>query len=566
MALEDKNLKNYVSTTKIEADSNKSPTEDIQRPSVDKDVFTVEGLIASSTHGSRHVPVATIEVPAGTTLHNLKFEELLRSEDIIHISADVIKATYSAYYIPNVRVWDEAEAFTAQAQRENPIEQAPITVPSYVNPGITSDSIGSSIEFGDGSRRHWFITTYRRENIAANIMPTFPFLDKWNVLPVRAAIAVYNDYLRVKGLQSKFVEYNSSVVSDEEAQNYFNLGLPWNGSALSFGIRNVYDIPRAAAPQHYLNSWRYNVLADNDPVDLTSLFSHVTTQQMVAEYREQSGNADKTDWEIVSKMRGVKQALENKVTFLNQDTIDIDIDLQLNTSQSELPLGSDGATSYTKVNSNISCFGFNAKYDGYVIIFRNVFAPNAVKTTHSTPIEFLKFGWQDFIRENMQLIKDRSMTRAELDSLTENTDTVVGWLRKYNEYTSRLPDYINNDFLDYGIIQTGQPITGRGNLSGLLTQDSTGSVIDLNSHIDWTFIRSSTEDLTFNQYPVEYNKLDFTDLVLPRLLVYYPSEGTPFEKRLKSQQTFWFYGKYELKQTLPLTRSVENNYQGKGSE
>jgi len=476
----------------------------------------------SSTHGSYIVPFAALDYMAGTQVSRYNVSQTIKLVGLNHISFDKLKLNVDMVYIPYSRIWQNCDSFIAQNRGNllSPIpSEAPCVLPSLISVSIPPVGGGVSTPINilnhamsKSQISHWLYGPWNPSNNVKRI----------NVLPHRAYIAMTNDIYREKRFTPPSPEFNQNTVSIAEQNSLFRFGADTMIPALfddsvDYGIGTLR---RAPTTKNYWNTWRNTVFSDNSAVDNSTLFSHIVTQQQVAEFRSQSSNAGLTDEEVVSKIRGSRLAKENMCYIIGHRSVDIDMIVQPQTSESDsssIPLGADGAYSYTFSDLGLDCNNFSAPRDGILMPVYYITAPNNSFSQNMRNKEQYKHDWREYYRPDLAKIKDQQYFNFEHDVTLPDQDSIRGFMRRYAEYF-RHPIFYRGDFFRRGAFTTNVPRLRTSN-GGFLAMSLDGtSVVTLPSYLDWIMPRKPENlgNLGILNPSTDYTDYNIRDMVIDR--------------------------------------------------
>lgn len=392
------------------------------------------GYLANSFNGGHNKTIAYKQVFAGERHKEYKVRLNMKMLTPLTPTYQALKCTIRAYFVPNSRVWDNAEAFQAQ----NPSNAN--TPKCYPNLSTVSiPFLGSSdegITYPITNTQIWrdlFISSYvprlfsidTKEDTHQNIGTTKsdqPYFPKINALPLRGRVAIFNDYERNKEYQTEIEEYKNDEVTYEELQNYLPIdpstgeidpnkwfvgGESSNSDFASPRNLDYYQM-RAKKDDSYYTDYRTNVggfdtgftnanyymieLENADSVDNIEVYNKANAARMsiftwnewenkIAEARSQAENANLTDWQIIAKIRGSKLLTEGKVQLIGQKTFNLNNKAVTQTSNNNADgvdpmyksMGTQGAYSYTEIEVPVYS-GMEFNEDGFVHIIATVSA------------------------------------------------------------------------------------------------------------------------------------------------------------------------------------------------
>lgn len=601
-----------VSTSKVQAGEQAqkkySPhTITKNRPRPDRSgVCTMSAPCGTGGFGGRLTPFGCFEYLAGAKVHKLNYSGIIHMEPLRHPSFGKFKIQMLAVFVPNSRIWANADKFAAQKQSLVP-SSVPLSVPFISLPFVNTVAVPNPNSYhfvqtivpdADAATHapvptQWYQHSTYRESIMyayyGRMSPISSYVFpaetnggnlytqmQFNVLPVRGYHAAINDCFIDRTTQTPYPEWNSDSVSPAETYYLFtpnnsNDTTP-SAAPTANNINQGCMLKRASTMKHYWNDYRTTVYKNNSPVDNTTLFTHNVTQQMIDEYRLQSQNEDLTDQEIIAQLRGVKVPNENVCRIVGQRTIDIDISLQPQTSEGTLSLGADGALSYTFMDVDFLDNTFESNRDGYLHYFWHVLSSDDGMEPEGHNIEMFKTSWSSFYRPSLEAIKDTPLYLRELTHMLTPSDVnrIYGFRSAFAEYF-RHPKYIRGDFNAFRVSLTpvGNFLQGSRNddtgfLSGTSVQDPGGyKTYILPSRNDWHDLRPSN---TVSGSAILPPKVNYSDYAIHRLLL---SRGAlpsdPQYRTLEVAQslcpfTFSIYGSVTAVVDQPISSRIKRQF------
>lgn len=532
-----------------------------KKPKVDRARATLTGYLATGTHGAHLVPMGYLEYLAGAYIDQICFKLMIKLQPLNHVIFDKLKLKVFAVFVPNRRVYKDADKFAAQ--RSEPLRQSSSqTLPFMTPSGQTMPllSIGGRNINSQAStvwRDTVFYHYYGTPTIQNSPMTRF------NVLPLRGYIAAYNDIFRDRRVQPEIREFDDATATVEERRQYWGFRNDTSTANITIDHQNDLGntfIRRMSAEKNYWNSWRPDVLSNNDPVNNTSLQTHVVTQQMIDEFRQQAENINKSDAEVIAEIRGTKIARENECFIIGRKTIDIDMAVQPATAEAGtgLALGADGAISYTFADFELGMGkGFSHPKDGYIHYFYTLTMPEESMFIGGSNIEANKVNWDDFYRPGTKEIKDVPLLMREIH--IDNGDAIAGWRRKGSEYF-RHPNFVRGEFNFDGFLPN-QSEQGRRNWAGFTTLTFGGTEARLPAVTDWIGLRSRLEAPDLLQ-----NGLDYTDQSLRRILQVNGGNAQAAQFLRRAAHTLYLNGTVKVGITQPIDKAIANEFITWGEE
>lgn len=450
----------------------------------------LKGSIGNSMNGGHNRTIAYKKVMAGEKHQQYNIRMQVKLLTPLSPNFQRLKLTVRSYFVPNSRVWLNAEAFTAQ----NPTN--PARPDEYPNlGGMTLPLAGEQQTAQDpmtGTQwgyipitqttfwRDAFISSYiprlgtaKVRNIASPGAQTLQF-PKINALPLRGRVAIYNDFERNKEYDPLIEEYKGNYVTEQEMSNYLPvaedgytmtsaLWFPKETEGASETKNADYYQMRAKKDNSYYTDYRTNAQGfdtnEGTPTfEANGLVNWADWEGLIAEARAQAENAQLNDWDIIAKIRGSKTLTEGKVQLIGQKTYPIAYNSITQTSynandnvkEEYQAMGTQGAYSYTELN--IPCYaGFEFNEEGFVHIIATVSAD----TVYESGIErtLMNVRWDEQYRPDMkdqkldvlyagELGTDYSL--EQLQQINEKMKEVIGYKRKWSELF-KLPNVIAGD-------------------------------------------------------------------------------------------------------------------------
>lgn len=440
------------------------------KPKVPRTSARLSGYIANSFNGGHNRTIAWKQVFAGERHKEYKLKMHIKMLTPLTPTYQALKMTIRSYFVPNSRVWDNAEAFQAQ----NPTKSKPSCYPHLGV--IPIPMVGSSNEATTGRQtgyvpltqteqwRDMFISSYVPRLFNNTVWqvesPALSYFPQINALPLRGRVAIYNDFERNKEYQEEITEYKGDYVSFAEASNY----MPYSFTSTAATLNTNYWYPaaptvgnatkeqssknldyyqmRAKKDDNYYTDYRTKIggfdsnYADTiDYLELQNSVSNTTYlgysvgamanftwakwENLIAEERSQAENANLNDWEIIAKIRGSKKLTEGKVQLIGQKTFNLNNKAVTQTSNNSSDtvdpmyrsMGTQGAYSYTEVE--VPCYsGFEFNEDGFVHIIATVSADTVYESGIDATL--LNIGWDEQYRPDMANEKTGLLRSLEL--------------------------------------------------------------------------------------------------------------------------------------------------------
>lgn len=362
-----------------------------------------------------------------------------------------LTCTVRAYFVPNSRVWKNAEEYTAQkgGSSEIKIKEIP-NVEGFKYPKAENED-GSKLTNLTNTEawRDAFISSYypriNQFGLTDNLPPNLGLLPKLSVLPLRGRLAIYNDMERHKEYEPKEAEYFDDTVSEEEFKSY----LPIPENTLRMDVLNG----RAKRQNSYYTDYRTEIQGFEsslpEPSSDRSLITWAAWESKIAEARAESENANANPWQIIAKIRGSKMLSEGKVQLIGQKSFNLNYAaITQNTynnsndvSEEFRVMGKQGAYSYTEVEFPIYA-GMEFVEEGYVHFIATVSADTVFEKAFDrslldcTPLEEY--------RPDLKDDKLDVLYKIEVNSETPEDNSILGFKRRFSQYF-KLPSIVSGD-------------------------------------------------------------------------------------------------------------------------
>ena len=535
------------------------------KPSVFKNANFMEGYFANSCNGGMLRPIAYKKVMAGEKIYDYSMRiriSMLTPKTPVY---QRLKANFKCFFVPDSRVWKNSEKFYSQrgGATEVKIKEIPNLGGKNVYTWLSDDDSSKSIIYTDTEyfRNSWvscYIPKYQTGSVFSEVYRTLP---KYNVLPLRGFVAIYNDFLRNKEYDTALTEYNTDEVSGFEAGLYF----PDKVDAFG-GTFLGYNLLRGRRQNSYYTDYRTELLGDDvsAPSDaLENVVSLTEWQKQVAELRSQAENAQLNDWDIISKIRGSKPLTEGKVNLLGQREIGLNYkaisqdtyNVNENISEDFQVLGQQGAYSYTE--ADITLFQMQEfKEEGFLHVVMQVSADTVFETGFERTL--LNVGAFDNFRPDLVDLKndvlydiEKSGTRiGSADDLT----AVTGFKRKYSEYF-KLPNCIAGDMTTGGYYATDYDDTSGNAILTFATR--------YQSKRSYQFFE--IDDREQADFKPKNIWQDYTDFLINKNQAIMQSEnsrsvGSYVYSWISGQHQIFFVGVHACVADLPMDEKIKSNY------
>lgn len=559
-----------------------------ERSSLKKSLTLLTGNIANSMNGGHNRTIAFKKVMAGERHNEYRMQLKIQMLTPLTPAYQDLKCTIRTYFVPNSRVWNNAEKYTAQkgGTTEEKIEEIPnlggkqMPILMMYDDSLTPEEQKyKEIQHTTAWRNAWvssyiprigFNKTYSYNELTNKTAMYMNILPKISVLPLRGRMAIYNDFERNKEYDPPMFEYKTDNVTDAEWKKYLPL---YNQSP---DLHNM----RARRNNSYYTDYRteYQGFESTAPElqENSSLITWSDWESKIAEARQQAENAQKNDWQIIAEMRGSKLLTQGKVQLIGKKTFNLNYAAITQTAyntneniQEEFQvMGKQGAYSYTEVD--IPCYaGFEAQEEGYIHIIATVTADTVFESAfdrNELNVKPLDEYRPDLINEKFDILmaSENGTTRNYGNNIEKYTEA-IGFKRKFSEYF-KLPNIIAGDMTSLYYEET-TPIEGRANyfISG---RDNVNEIITQKTfqffETDRNYEAKSIGDDRTAQKKIWR---DYTDLMINKNqaienpIIEIPEtqtgEGGYY---IQGQQQIFFVGKCYLVAELPIDEAIKNNY------
>lgn len=317
----------------------------------------LKGISASTWNGGICQPVAFKKIYAGTKIKNYNISGQLRSLTPLVPLTTKLTTTFKAFFVPNSRVWTNAEKFSAQKSTSGGYtKQEPyVTANAITGTGNSALTLTDYIEWRDCIASGYY------PRILTGTTGTFLTIGgQMSGLPLRGYVAIYNDYLRHKELDPEITEFKTDNISSEELKKYRPTR---TGGALNDACLKR----RGKKRDNYYTNYRTSLVGqtttkypDGEVFEGQTLENHIEWQKTIAEMRENAENAQLNDWEIIAKLRGSRVANQGKVQLIGEKSVGHNYSQVAQTVYNEATpnpefqsLGTTGAYSFTEFSIDI---------------------------------------------------------------------------------------------------------------------------------------------------------------------------------------------------------------------
>lgn len=420
----------------------------------------LSGWVANSVNGGHNKPIFYKPVMAGEKHKEMMMELHVKTLTPKSVSFQGLKATVRTFFVPNSRVWTNAEKFTSQrgGDTEVKIEEIPNlggkTFPWVGKGGTTNKFI--TIQ-NTSTWRDSFASTYiPRVGILREVQGTVPPnagipMPKISVLPLRGYVAIYNDFLRNKSYDEPIQEYKTDEVSSNEMGNYIPQQVGFNqGLYVGYQEKADWYFQRCRRDDSYWTDYRLDLqgFETEDALSIletpaTAMLKWAQFESYIAENRSQSQNTNKTDWQIISELRGSKLLTEGKVQLIGKYTFPLNYNSITQTSYNSAEeiqpeyqvMGTQGGYSYTNIKIPLYA-GMEFNEEGYLHVLISITADSLYETAVEAQEKAVR--WDEQYRPSLASDKLGVLYKCELGTeyveSEEDYEEIIGYKRKYNEY------------------------------------------------------------------------------------------------------------------------------------
>ena len=555
-----------------------------EKPNAPRTKAILSGYFANSMNGGHNKAIFFKKIMAGERHQEFRIKANIQMLTPKTPTYQNLKMTVRTYFVPNSRVWTNAEKYTAQKGGAS-VEK--ITEIPNIG-GQLAERIGNAQTSSTGSKnidstqiwRDSFISTYipRISNIEDNVPATayecrYPSI---SVLPLRGRIAIYNDFERNKEYDSERQEYKEDTVSTQEWESY----LPIYDNDIDF-----YTM-RSRRENSYYTDYRTE-LQGIDPenpisegtIDSSLLVEWASWESKIAEARSQAENAQLNDWDIIAKIRGSKKLTEGKVQLIGQNTFNLNYAAVTQNTYNTNPdidetfqvMGKQGAYSYTEINIPLFA-GMEFHEEGYIHVIATVSADSVFESAidrnlmNITPLSEYR---PDMEGDKFDVLYDYEMgTNLTASQWSQGTywENVVGFKRKYSEYF-KLPNVIGGDLTTNNYYEVTSPSNTGGAEWVLAGEPEKPIQIITNKTFQFFEIDATTQ--TGGEYYQKRIWKDYTDFLINKNQAikntwtgFLGDYGTGREggMMIKGQNQIFFVGVATCKADLPINPEIADNY------
>lgn len=546
-----------------------------EKPNAPRSKRVLTGWIGNSCNGGHNRPIAWKKIMAGEYHDEYRLKLNIKLLTPKTPTYQRLRATVRAFFVPNIRVWNNADKYTSQKGGASDIKIKEIpNLGGKIMPIVLSDTSQNTSDLMNTTIwRDAFISSYiprmgqyiapNEENRSTGIT-----LPKINVLPLRGVVAIYNEYFRNKEYTAERTEYKGDTVSSAELANY----IPDIQSPIDI---DYYQL-RAKRGNNYWTDYRTELQGfalenpfeeGRDGNDEFGLY-WASFESKFAEMRSQAENAQLTDAQVIAKIRGSKLLTEGRVQQIGQREFTLNYSTitqsAYNTNeeiQEEFQvMGTQGAFSYTEINMPIYA---NQQFneEGFVHIFLTISADSVFESgidrmlMNITPLDEYR---PDLEGDKLDVLYEYEFgTERSASSLNATFwQKIVGFKRKYSEY-EKLPNVIGGDLCSKRYDEYIVNSAGYWDFQSELETQKTFQFFE--NDAAETFEYTSATDNKRIYY-------DYTDTLINKNL------AIPFQVQqgisdyaqttstfIDGQNQIFFVGLHSCVATLPMNNGIENN-------
>ena len=536
----------------------------------------LEGYLGNSLNGGHNKTIYYKKVMAGEKHYETGMQLRIKMLTPLTPAYQDLKCTVRTYFVPNSRIWDNAEKYEAQKGGATEIKIAEI--PNLGGKQVPYLFSGSERDPSLAEAVNIFSTENWRDNNASSYIPrigngfiemasdfTQSQMPAISVLPLRGRIAIYNDFERDKRYSEAVQEYKEDTVSNAEWERYQGKTQEsWELMAM-----------RAKRPNSYYTDYRTEMQGFESEFpsgDIQASQALVTWMQWEQKYREavsEANNENLNPWDVIAKIRGSKLLSEGKVQLLGERTFKLNyssITQNAYNNNEDVQeqfrvLGQQGAYSYTE-NYVPLYAGHEFVESGYIHVIMTVWA----NTVFEKGIDRNLLNITPFSEYRPDLVEDKHdvIYEAEFGAIKNATDlrpnyytTVKGFKRKYSEYF-KAPNVIAGDL-------TTDDYVGMKDFEEV---DPSKPIITQSTYQFYEKDASYYEEPgTSSAYALKYKKpwLDYSDLqinknqaIMNEVDVFGEAPETVIH--VKGQNQIDVVGMFYCSAELPIDESIKNNF------
>lgn len=552
-----------------------------KKPAVPTTFTILSGNIGNSMNGGHDKTIHWKQCMAGEKFKEYRIQLNMQMLTPISPAYQKLRCTVRSFYVPNSRIWTNAEKFTAQ-KGGSTVDKI-TTIPNLGGqdiptlPRYESSSTPAAIKsiMHTTAWRNLFISNYiprfgpNQENTELTSDKFITKMPAISALPLRGYKAIYNDYLRNKEYEEEVTEYKGDEVTREEWLSYYRK---------TAGNNYTYLYGRTKRENSYYTDIRTEMqgFEEESPIsDLEDQVINLVTWSSfvnkIAESRSQAENAQANDWDIIAKLRGSKKLTQGKVQLIGQKTFDLNYSAITQTSYNNAEgirpeyqvMGKQGAYSYTNIDIPVFA-GYETQEEGYI----HVIATVTCESVFESAIDRLEMNinWDDQYRPDLEKDKLDVMYEAENGymSVIQNPNSAIGFKRRFNEYF-KLANVIAGDATNryYSEIKSNTSNIEEYTDERVITQNT------------YQFYETSRfeEGPSEGGYIADFgtNKkiwLDYTDFLINKNQAI-ENEITQImldDYLIKGNNQIFFFGKAYALVSLPISQDIQDNYTTWGEE
>lgn len=540
-----------------------------QKPNVPVSDSILTGYFANSMNGGHNKAIYFKQVMAGERHKEFRLQgnfKLLTPKTPTYQNLNI---TFRTYFVPNSRVWTNAEKYTAQKGGSSEIKITEIpNLGGKIIPWIidNDETEGTGLQNTTLWRDSYISTYIPRIGQFAKAQPgdpqqIFSELPKVSVLPLRGRKAIYNDFERNKEYDSPIFEYKGDEVSNQEWASYTPT------------IDQYYNecLMRAKRNDSYYTNYRTELQGFEDAYPPTEMSSDVALlnwaqwEMKIAETRSQAEDAQLNDWDVIAKIRGSKKLSEGKVQLIGERTVTLNysaVTQNTNNNADDVSLefktiGTQGAYSYTQIDVPLYA-GFEFVEEGYI----HVIATISADSVFESGFDRLELNVTPLEQYRPDMLEDKKDVLYECETGTQGFTTandyskVIGFKRKYSEYF-KLPNVIGGDLTSKDYLET------QFYQNAYLIPDE--RVITQKTFQFFETDRNNFWDEDMGQIYETQPWKDYTDLLINKNqavknFVELYRDGQEPTVRVTGQNQCFFVGKCLCIAQLPIDESIKSNY------
>lgn len=541
-----------------------------QKPNVPVSDSILTGYFANSMNGGHNKVIYFKQIMAGERHKEFRLQgnfKLLTPKTPTYQNLNI---TFRTYFVPNSRVWTNAEKYTAQKGGSSEIKITEIpNAKGKILPFVSDSYVetdGTSIQNTTLWRDSYISSYYPRIGMYAyslsggeDLFRTMPAV---SILPLRGRKAIYNDYERNKEYDAELEEYKSDTVSNLEWQSYFPMEEGYMGACFMRAKRN----------DSYYTNYRTELQGFEDaypPAEMSSdvaLLNWAQWEMKIAEARSQAEDSQLNDWDVIAKIRGSKKLSEGKVQLIGERTVTLNysaVTQNTNNNAEDVTLefrtiGTQGAYSYTQIDVPLYA-GFEFVEEGYIHVIATISADSVFESgfdrleLNVTPLEQYR---PDMLEDKKDVLYE-SETGTQGFTTASDYSKVIGFKRKYSEYF-KMPNVIAGDMTSENYVQ--------GYIENPPYQSNTYEIITNKTFQFFETDRNVYIDTDMNEIYEKMPWKDYTDLLINKnqaiknevRLLNTSLDGTILQ--ILGQNQCFFVGKCLCIAQLPIDESIKSNY------